>query len=114
MMRFDLSSLKTKLEHAFAVSPPESAITSEEEALADKAAAFIAGRNLSAPALMLLETGRPLNFLGSQFLAFLSPFVSIIFSGAVEYDRFARFLEKRASIDCLIRHIEARESQRHG
>jgi len=113
-MPFDLSSLKHKLEHAFAVSPPESAITPEDEALADKAAAFVAGRNLTAPVLMFLETGRPLNFLGSQFLAFLSPYVSIVFSGAAEYDRFVHFLEKRASIDCLIRHIEARENQRHG
>ncbi len=106
--------LKQYCAHAFAVSPPESAITKADEALAEKAAAFIVARKLTAPAIMVLETGRPLNYIGSQLLTFLSPFVSIIFSTRAEFDRFARFLEKRESIPCLIRHIETLENKRHG
>lgn len=109
-----LARLKKYCAHAFAVSPPDSAITEDDEALAEKVAAFIAGRKLAAPAIMALETGRPLNYIGSQFLAFLSPFVSIVFSTTAEFDRFARFLEKRESIPCLIRHIETLENKRHG
>ena len=38
-----LTRLKNYCAHAFAVSPPESAITKEDEILAEKAAAFIVG-----------------------------------------------------------------------
>lgn len=106
--------LRTWWQHAFAVSPPEQAIAEEDEKIAQKVAHFIVKRQLSAPAIMLLETGRPLNFLGSQFLTFLSPFVSIIFSNTQEFDRFTQFLEKRESISCLIQQIETMENQIHG
>ena len=109
-----LTRLKNYCAHAFAVSPPESAITEDDEVLAEKAAAFIVRRKLTAPAIMLLETGRPFNYIGSQLLTFLSPFVSIIFSSTAEFDRFTRFLEKRESIPCLIRHIETLENKAHG
>ena len=109
MMRF-----KNWCAHAFAVSPPGSEITEEDHALADRVAAFLVRRRLTVPAIMLLETGRPLNFVGSQFLTFLSPFVSIIFTRSAEFDRFTQFLEKRASIPCLIDHIETLENQHHG
>lgn len=109
MVRF-----KSWCTHAFAVSPPESEITDDEHALADQVAKFVVQRKLTAPAVMLLETGRPLNFIGSQFLTFLSPFVSIIFPKSVDFERFTRFLEKRASIPCLIDHIETLENQRYG
>jgi len=109
-----MTRLKNYWVHAFAVSPPESAITEAEEALAEKAAAFIVGRKLTAPAIMLLETGRPFNYIGSQLLTFLSPFVSIIFSSHTEFDQFTRFIEKRESIPCIIRHIETLENKRNG
>ena len=100
--------------HAFAVSPPEQAITEDDEILAKKVATFIVNRKLSAPAIMLLETGRPLNYIGSQFLVFLSPFISIIFSNSKEFDRFTQLIEKRDSIPCIIKHIETLEDQLHG
>ena len=108
-----LTRLKKAWAHAFAVSPPGSEITPDEIDLAERVAVFLVKRCLTSPALMLLETGRPLNFLGSQFLIFLSPFVSIIFSKAQEFDRFTHFLAKRKSIDCLIHKIIEVEDQ-HG
>ncbi|MGA1195370.1 MAG: hypothetical protein ACO36I_02590 [Candidatus Latescibacterota bacterium] len=106
--------LKDWWNHAFAVSPPEQAITEDDEILAKRVATFIVGRKLSAPAIMLLETGRPLNYISSQFLVFLSPFISIIFSNNQEFDRFTQFIEKRDSISCIIKHIEKLEDQPHG
>ena len=99
-----VARLKTWCAHAFAVDPPEDRFDPEEEMLADRVAAFVVRRQVSAPALMVLETGRPFNFIGSQFLAFLSPFLTLIFSPP-EYERFVRFLEKRRSIDILIDRI---------
>jgi hypothetical protein len=109
-----LNRLKDFCAHAFAVCPPESAITEEDEALAEKGATFVVGRKLTAPAIMLLETSHPFNYIGSQLLTFISPFVSIIFTTADEFNRFTLFLEKRESIPCIVRHIETLEDKRDG
>ena len=106
--------LRNWWDHAFAVSPPDQAITEADHALALKVAAFVVGRKLAVPAIMMLETGRPLNYIGSQFLVFVSPFISIIFSNTREFEQFTLFLEKRESIPCLIHHIETLENSDHG
>ena len=62
---------------------------------------------------MALEAGRPFNFIGSQFLTFLSPFVNLIFSGE-EYNRFVRFLEKRRSVQTLIDSLVEAENRLNG
>jgi len=98
--------------HAFAVSSPEDAISPDEEALAERLARFLVGRRLTAPALAALEAGRPYSFLASQFMVFLAPFVALVFPPD-QHRRFTRFLEKRASVDCLIRKIEDAEQEAH-
>lgn len=98
--------------HAFAIDDGrETPFDEEEVRLVERLAGFVVERRMTTPALMLLESGRPLNFVGSQLLAFLSPFVTLIFS-SIEYDRFVQLLEKRRSIDLLIETIEQRE-RRH-
>ena len=96
--------LKAWCSHAFAVEPPEEGFGPEEEALAERVARFVVRRRMTTPALMVLETGRPFNFIGSQFLTFLSPFLTLIFSPP-EYERFVGFLEKRRSIPFTIDKI---------
>ncbi len=105
--------LRTWCEHAFAVNPPEDRVTEDERALAARMAEFVVRRQMTTPALMVLEAGRPLNFIGSQFLTFLSPFVTLIFS-SVEYDRFVRFLEKRQSVQTLIDSLVEAENRLNG
>ena len=105
-----VSSLRSRLRHAFAVETPESGQFDEaERELASRMASFIVRRRMTAPAIMLLETARPLNFLGSQFLAFVAPFATMLFSPD-EYDHFVRFLEKRASVDFIIDLIAEKDS----
>ena len=87
--------------HAFAVNPPQEAITPEEEALAERFARFVVNRDLTAPAVTVLESSRPYTFLGSQLLTFMSPFIHILFRGQ-DYDRFVRFIEKRRSVDHIL------------
>jgi len=95
------------------VAPDGGTFDVEEEALARRVADFIVRRRMVAPALMVLESGRPLNFVGSQVLVFLSPFLTFIFSRD-EYDGFARFLEKRRSVDVLIDMILEGETSHNG
>ena len=105
--------LKSWAAHAFAIDHDQGdSFDDEERRLVDRLADFVVERRLTTPALMLLESGRPLNFVGSQLLVFLSPFVTMIFA-AQEYDRFVRMLENRQSVDLLIESIERRENDRH-
>lgn len=96
--------------HAFAVEG-DAAFDAADLALVDRLAAFVAGRRMATPALMLLESGRPMNFLGSQFLVFLAPFATMVFSPR-EYERFAGILERRGSVDLIIDRITEAENRR--
>ena len=102
-----IAELKSWWDHAFAVESGEGAFTGEDRELIDRLAGFVVRRGMVTPALMVLESGRPLNFVGSQLLAFLSPFVTFVFNGP-EYNRFVLILEKRKSVDLIIEAIERR------
>jgi hypothetical protein len=80
---------------------------SEQHALLEKAATWIVRRGLTAPAIIILETCKPLNFLGSQFLIVFSPFVQAIFKGDA-YHKFALVLEKDENVELLLELIESR------
>jgi hypothetical protein len=86
-------------------SPRAPAYTPEEEHLLDRIARGIVRFEMTVPAIFLLESSKPLNFVGSQFLHFLSPIVHSIFN-ARELDRFAAMLEKRETMEELIVRIE--------
>ena len=84
----------------------------------DKIAKFIVIRKMAAPAIMLIESLRPLNFIGSQLLYFLAPFAEIIFNPK-EYQEFAALLENREYVKILIDRIDEidhemyREERKH-
>ena len=98
--------------HAFAVESPEEFVSADRQ-LVERLARFVVRRRMTAPVLMVLETGRPLNFIGSQCLAFLAPFLTLIFS-RTEYDRFVRLLDKRKSVDLIIDAIVEGENGHRG
>ena len=102
---FWIAELKTWWSHAFEVEPDTGEFTDEARELIDRLASFVVRRGMVTPALLVLESGRPLNFVGSQMLAFLAPFLTFVFSPP-EYDRFVLLLEKRKSIDLIIEAIE--------
>ncbi len=79
---------------------------SEQRALLEKVATWVVRRGLTTPAILFLETGKPLNFLGSQLLIGFSPFIQVVFKGD-EYQKFALILEKDANVELLIELIEA-------
>ncbi|HID10408.1 MAG TPA: hypothetical protein EYP17_03800 [Candidatus Latescibacteria bacterium] len=92
-----------KLRRAFSVE--EERLSEEELALVERAARAVVKRGLATPALLFLESVRPLNFIGSQAMRFLEPAVRSVFS-AEDYGRFTRVLERREGLDALIGHIE--------
>ena len=58
------------------------------------------------PAVLTLESMRPLSFVGSQFMHVLSPSVTAFLSGP-EWDALAHLLEKRQGLEYVIQRIEA-------
>ncbi len=107
-----LDRLREGLSHAFAVDD-DVEFSDGERALVDKLAQFVVRRRMTAPALMALESARPLNFIGSQVLTFFQPLLSLVFNPE-DCDRFVALLEKRQSVDLVIDTITQRENERRG
>jgi hypothetical protein len=107
-----LERLRAELAHAFAVNP-DVPVTEEDQALVDRVARFVVARRMATPALLALETGRPLTFLGSQVAAFFGPLLTMVFARQ-DHDRFVRLMERRGSVDLLIETITEQENQRRG
>ncbi len=96
------------IKHAFAIDGAR--LDDCDIALIRKLADYVVRRNMSVPAVMFLESVKPLNFVGSQAMVFFKPIISRFFTSA-EYDKLATILEKREVIDLLIKEIETRAEQ---
>lgn len=96
------------LRHAFALDPsaPDS-YSPEDHALIERLADAIVRRGMSAPAILFLESAQPLNYVASQALTFLQPFLSVCFNPS-DCERAARMLERRSTLDLLVNTIENR------
>jgi len=104
-----------KLRHAFAVDPPESARCETLPPALENLAGAIVDWGLELPALMLIDSLRPLSFLAGEILHCLGPLANL--SGSLpEYREVALALEDRDCLPMLARRIEeiqaTRESQR--
>jgi len=95
-------------KHAFATD--DASLEDCDTELIRKLADFVVRRNMSMPAIMFLESVRPLNFVGSQAMVFFKPIISRFFT-KVEYDKLATILERREVIDLLIKEIELKTKQ---
>lgn len=92
-------------------APPKPTPQPEPDAQADarllhRVARELVSRRLTTPAILFLESVKPMNYVGSQFLHFLDPIVRV-FLTIPEYGHFADLLEKRETLEQLIEHIEA-------
>jgi len=77
----------------------------EQSQILEKVARDIAKRRLTAPAIFFLEMGKPFNFLGSQILIGLEPFIRSLFN-IRDYRKFALIIERDSNVEQLIRFIE--------
>lgn len=95
---------RDKLKHAFAVKQ-DKLVLKTYLPLLDKVAKFIAQRRLQAPAILALQSLIPLNFIGSQALIVVSPFLDP-FLTMEEQNKIIELLEHRDGIELLIQRIE--------
>ncbi len=78
--------------------------------LIDKIARGTVERNLTAPAIFLLESVKPLTFIGSQVMVFFDPVVRSIFTFK-EYNEIRLALEDRQNLERLLIRIEEYDAE---
>jgi len=75
----------------------------------ERLARRIVRMQLAPAAIFFIESVRPLNFVGSQLMHFLAPFIHA-FGEYPDYDKLATLLEDRRSVDLLLEAIEREEA----
>jgi len=77
----------------------------------DKIARKVVDLKLSPVAIVMLESTKPLSFVGSQLMVFFQPIVTSLFPFR-QYDEAAALLEDRDNVETLIQKIEQLEDER--
>ena len=99
------------LKDAFHVEDASTIEPTEQQKIAlDKLCQGIIRRGLTTPAIIGVEMGRPLNFVGSQTMHFFTPLISA-FVPTKSWKAVADFLEHRGSVDWIRNRIEELESE---
>ena len=87
-------------------------LTPEDRALLERLADRIVELRLEVPAILTLESGRPLSLLASQTVIFFEPIVQALFRLG-DLRRFSKLIESRAAIETLTTLIEQRAEAAH-
>jgi len=80
-------------------------LTPEQEVILDKIAKKVVYWRMTTPAILFLESVKPMNYVGSQMLVFFEPFVQALFN-VKEYNEFIRIMEERENVERLLVKIE--------
>lgn len=83
----------------------------DDQALLEKLAARIVELRMETPAILALETVRPMAFLSSQAMIFFEPFAQMLFR-APDYRRFTALVSRQEALEFLTTAIEARADAR--
>lgn len=66
---------------------------------------------MSVPAIVAIETAKPMSFVGNQLMVFLDPILAL-FVKIKDYDRMTALLEDRENLERLITAIERMEDEK--
>ena len=83
----------------------------EDEVLLLKVAERVARLHMEMPAVLFLESVRPLSFVGSQAMVFFQPFAQAIFPWP-QYERFTALMADRENLERLTGVFEAEADAR--
>jgi hypothetical protein len=81
------------------------------EEILTKIAQKVIDLRLAPVAIIMLESSKPLSFVGSQLMVFMQPIVTSVFPFH-QYDEVAALLEDRTNVEALIQKIEKLEDGR--
>lgn len=85
-------------------------LTEEEEAVLEKLAKKTVERGMTIPAILFLESTKPVNFIMSQVLVFFEPIIQSVFNFK-DYNNLQTALEKRETLEILLLKIEAYDAE---
>ena len=89
--------------------PDRELLPEEQDAVLDKLAVQVVKRGMTVPAIIFLESIKPLNFIALQAMVFFEPIVQTIFDFR-DYDNLRLALERRESIEIILRKIEEKDA----
>jgi len=86
-------------------------VTPEQDELLRKIAVKISERGMTVPTIFFLESMAPLNYIGSQVMAYLEPFLTFVVPRD-HYNNIQKILEQRKGIDYFLTILEDEEYKR--
>lgn len=89
--------------------PEKQPIPEDEDRILEKLSKKVVEKGMAVPAILFLESVKPLNFIGSQTMVFFEPMIQTIFNFK-DYDTLRLSLEKRETIEILLQKIEKHDS----
>lgn len=84
---------------------PDPGLSAEDLALIERLALRVVELRLETPAILALESGRPLTLVASQALLFFEPLVQTLF-GFGDSKRWSELVARREALDEIVRRIE--------
>ena len=96
---------------ASAPAPPQGNAEHEgEQAFVERVARGVVARGLTVPAILFLESSKPLNLVAAQGLMAASPLLRLLVAAA-DLEQLTALLERRDSIERLLVAIEGCEAR---
>jgi hypothetical protein len=90
-------------------APIKEPIPPEEDAVLEKVAQKVIQWHMAVPAILFLESMKPLNYIGAQAMVFFEPIVQSVFT-IKDYNTLRVALERRENIENLLQKIEAQDA----
>ena len=105
---------RERLRHAFAVEPDGPvAPPDRERAIIEDLLSRIVHRRMTTPAILLLESFRPMGAIGAQGMHALAPFAGVVVDAAL-WEGLARWLQRRGSLPWMLDRLEQLQAEADG
>ena len=93
-----------------AATEADSAQKQAEAEIMRRLAAKVVEWQMTVPAILFLESVKPLNYIGAQAMVFFEPFVQTLFN-LKDYDTLRIMMEKRENVEVLLLKIEELDAE---
>jgi hypothetical protein len=93
-----------------ATTEADSAQKQAEAEIMRRLAAKVVEWQMTVPAILFLESVKPLNYIGAQAMVFFEPFVQTLFN-LRDYDTLRIMMEKRENVEVLLLKIEELDAE---
>ena len=82
----------------------------EERKMIEKIADWVVKRGMAVPAILFLESVRPLSYVGAQVVVFFAPALEFLFD-PVRISTFVNLMEDKRNVGILLQEIETQDNE---